>query len=123
MTLGRRTAGIGLCFAAVAATILIVAGRRWDAAALTLTAVVGIINTLWLEGVLPRVLQPGKPRVSRGSAAIFVGRLVLWGLLFAALFAVRDRISLWAVVGGIACFLTALGVVGAGWSADSPGEE
>jgi hypothetical protein len=119
----RRAAGVGLGVTSVAAGVLFVEGYRWDAAVLTLTAVVGIINTLWLEGVLLRVLQPERPRFTRGAAAFFVGRLALWGLLFLVLFAIRDRFSMWAVAGGIACFLVGLGVVGASLSATSPGEE
>jgi len=121
--IARRVAGVGLGLAGLAAAGLVAAGRDWDALVLTATTAVGIINTLWLEVVLSRVLQPGVPRVSRSAAAVVIGRFALWVALFAVLFAVRDRVSVWAVVAGVGCFLTALAVSGSGTQSADPREE
>lgn len=79
---------------------------------MTVTAAVGIINGLWLEGVLTGVLQPGKPRVTRAAVGLLIARWALWGLLFVVLYLMRERIELWSVAVGVACFLVALGVAG-----------
>lgn len=121
--IARRAAGLGLGMAGLIALGLVTVGRRWDAFVLTTTTAVGIINTLWLEAVLARVLQPGVPRVSRGAVAVVVGRFALWVLLFAALYVIRDRVSVWAVAAGIGCFLAALALSGAGRQSEDPGEE
>jgi hypothetical protein len=117
-----RAAGIGAGLAGCAATALLAVGRPWDAVVLTLTAGVGIINALWLERTMLRVLQPGKPRALRAVVMGF-GRLAFWVLLFAALFVVREHVSIWAVVGGITCFLVALGATGMRQRSENEGEE
>lgn len=121
--IARRAAGLGLGMAGLIALGLVTVGRRWDAFVLTTTTTVGIINTLWLEAVLARVLQPGVPRVSRGAVAVVVGRFALWVLLFAALYVIRERVHVWAVAAGIGCFLTALALSGSGRQPEDPGEE
>ena len=103
---------LGAVLAAGAAAVVTWFGKPWSALALTVTAAIGMINGLWLEALLTRVLQPGRPRLTRGAAAVLVGRFVLWGLLFGLLYLLRDRIELWAVAVGIGCFLVALAVAG-----------
>lgn len=98
-------------------------GRESAAFVLTATAAVGIINALWLEEVLVRVLQPGGARLSRGAAGIVVARLALWGLLFTALYVFRSHVELWAVAAGMGCFLVALALAGLRSDGDNPGEE
>ena len=95
-----------------ASSIVFWLGKPWSAFALILTATVGMINGLWLEGLLGQVLQPGKARVTRWAVALGVGRLGLWGLLFWWLYLLRTRVELWAVAVGVMCVLVAL--LGAG---------
>jgi hypothetical protein len=121
--IARRAGWLGLVLALAAGAVLVVLDRPVSAFVLTFTAVVGIINTLWLENALTRVLQPGRPRVSRGAALILLARLVLWAVLFAVLYVLRDRVELWAVAAGIGCFLLALGLAGLKPEARRPGEE
>jgi hypothetical protein len=104
-----------------AASLVIWMGKPWSALALTVTAAVGMINGLWLEGLLAGMLQPGRARVTRGAVALLVARWALWGLLFGLLYLIRDRIELWAVAAGVACFLVAL--AGAGMRATGGGRE
>ncbi len=111
---GRRALAVGIPLTLAAAAAVNWAGKPWSALALTVTAAIGIINGLWLEGLLAGMLQPGKPRVTRAAAAVLVARWALWGLLFVVLYLMRERIELWAVAVGVACFLVALGAAGAG---------
>lgn len=87
-------------------------GKPWSALALTVTAAVGMINGLWLEGLLEGMLQPGKPRMTRAVVGLLAARWALWGLLFAVLYLLRERFELWAVAVGVACFLVALSIAG-----------
>jgi phosphatidylserine synthase len=113
MIAGRAAAG-GLALALTAGIVLILLDKPLEALALTVTAGVAIINGLWLERLLVKVLQPGRPRVSRSAVVLLLVRFGLWGLLFAAVYAVREWIELWAVAVGLGCFLVALAVAGAG---------
>lgn len=119
--IARQAAWIGLTLAAASGLVLVVLDRPASAFVLTFTAAVGIINSLWLENLFLKVLQPGRPRVSRRAALLLIARLGLWGLLFAVLVAVRDRVELWAVAAGMGCFLVALAL--AGLKHSDPGEE
>lgn len=110
--IARRALGGGAALTLAAASLVIWLGKPWSALALTVTSAVGMINGLWLEGLLARILQPGRARVAWGAAVVLVARWVLWGLLFGFLYLVRKRIELWAVVAGIACFLVALAGAG-----------
>ena len=65
-----------------AASLVVWLGKPWSALALTVTSAVGMINGLWLEGLLVGILQPGKARVGRGAVALLIGRWALWALLF-----------------------------------------
>ena len=60
------------------------------ALSLTAAGAVAIINFRWLEVVLARVVHPGAPRFDLGSAARIFGRLILFGVVLAALFWVPD---------------------------------
>ena len=109
-----RAAAVGLALALTAGIVLILFDKPLTALALTVTAGVAIINGLWLEKLLVKVLQPGRPRVSRGAVVLLLVRFGLWGLLFGAVYAVRERIELWAVAVGLGCYLVALAVAGSG---------
>jgi len=74
----------GLALTALAGVIVVLAGKPFAALTLTVTALVGIINTLWLAGLVQSVTQPGLPRLSRRVVWRFVARVTLWGFLFAA---------------------------------------
>jgi len=119
---GRRALAVAVPLTLAAAAAVNWAGKPWSALALTVTASVGIINGLWLEGLLVGMLQPGRPRVTRAAVGLLVARWVLWGVLFAVLYLMRERIELWSVAVGIACFLVALGVAGAS-AGDRDGRE
>ncbi|MEW6338923.1 MAG: hypothetical protein ACOY3Y_18960 [Acidobacteriota bacterium] len=119
--IARRAGWIGLALAAGAGVALVALDKPVTAFVLTFTAAVGIINSLWLERLFLNVLQPGRPRVSRRALVLLIARLGLWGLLFAVLVAVRDRVELWAVAAGMGCFLVALAC--AGLKHADPGEE
>lgn len=109
-----RAGAVGLALALAAGIVLILLDKPLSALALTATAAVAIINGLWLERLLVKVLQPGRPRVSRGAVVLLLVRFGLWGLLFGAVYAAREWIELWAVAVGLGCFLVALAVAGAG---------
>jgi hypothetical protein len=108
----RRALALAAVITVGAAALVTWMGKPWSALALTVTTAVGMINGLWLEGLLIRLLQPGRPRITRGAVALLVGRFALWGLLFGFLYLLRERIELWAVAVGIGCFLVALAVAG-----------
>ena len=115
----RRALATGVVLTLAAASLVVFLGKPWSALALTITAAVGMINGLWLEGLLAGILQPGKARVARGTLALLVARWALWGLLFGFLYLIRSRVEPWAVIAGVACFLAAL--AGAGMTAAKQG--
>ncbi len=119
---GRRALTVAIPVTLAAAAVVNWLGNPWSALALTVTAAAGIINGLWLEGLLAGMLQPGKPRVTRATAGVLIARWAIWGLLFVVLYLMRGRIELWAVAVGVACFLVALGVAGAS-AVDRDGRE
>jgi hypothetical protein len=108
----RRALGGASVITSGASAVVVWLGKPWSALALILTACVAIINGLWLEGLLAQVLQPGRARVTRWAAALGIGRLGLWGVLFWLLYLLGDRVELWAVAVGVTCVLVAL--LGAG---------
>jgi len=108
----RRAVLVAIPVTLAAAAVVDWLGRPWSALALTATAAVGMINGLWLEGLLEGMLQPGRPRMSRAVVWTIAARWVLWGLLFAVLYLLRERVELWAVAVGIVCFLVAIAVAG-----------
>jgi len=109
---GRRALLVALPVTLGAAGVVNWLGKPWSALVLTVTAAVGMINGFWLEGLLEGMLQPGRPRMSRPVVFALAARWVLWGLLFAVLVLLRERVELWAVAVGVACFLVAIGVAG-----------
>lgn len=74
--------------------------RRGAALVLTLSYLAAIISGLWLEHVLARVLQPGRPRLARPLIWQAVGRLGFLAGLLALLFVFRRQVELWAVAAG-----------------------
>jgi hypothetical protein len=108
----RQALGGGIVITLAVASLVTWLGKPWSALALTVTSAVGMINGLWLEGLLSKLLQPGKARVSPRALILLVARWVLWALLFGFLYLIRRRIELWAVVVGVTCFLAALWVAG-----------
>jgi hypothetical protein len=110
--IARRALATGVVLTLAAASLVVFLGKPWSALALTVTAAVGMINGLWLEGLLAGILQPGKARVARGTLALLVARWTLWGLLFGFLYLIRSRVEPWAVIAGVACFLAALAGTG-----------
>ncbi len=114
---------LGFLITGTAAAVLVRLGRNSDAIVLTVTAAVGIINALWLERALAGLLQPGRPRVTRGTAALLVGRWGLWAVLFTGLYVYRRYVDVWAVIGGVGCFIVALAGAGLRTAGDDPGEE
>lgn len=104
---------------AVAGIVLSAMDMAVSALALTLTVAVGMINALWLERVLLRVLQPGRARFGKGAVTLLVARFALWGLLFAVLFLLRRHIQVWVVAVGVGIVLVGLAV--AGWRGEEPG--
>ncbi|MCJ7440490.1 MAG: hypothetical protein MUO25_02750 [Thermoanaerobaculaceae bacterium] len=111
--IARRAVASGAVLTLAAASLVVWLGKPWSALALTVTSAVGMINGLWLEGLLADILQPGRARLARGAVALLVARWALWGLLFGFLYLIRSRIELWAVAAGVACFLAALAGAGA----------
>ena len=110
---GLRIAAVLTCVAGIALTAL---GKVVDALVLTLTVGVGMINALFLERLLGRVLQPGRPRFGAPAVLLLVGRISLWGLLFGLLYLLRGRFALWTVALGVGFLLTALAA--AAWRAE-----
>lgn len=108
----RRAALIAACLTTCAGGVAWWLGERSAALVLTASAAVAIINGLWLEGALARVLQPGQPRFSLASVLQLTARWVLWGVFFAVLFALRSHVEGWAVAVGIGCYVIALASAG-----------
>lgn len=118
-----RAAPLALLVALAAALVVSILGNLRAAVVLTLTAVIGIISTSCLEGALSRILQPGKPRLTRGAAALLVAHLACWGVFLAALLRWGQRGELWAVAVGLGCFLLGLSLGGINIHGASPREE
>jgi hypothetical protein len=112
----------GLALTALAGVIVVLAGKPFAALTLTVTALVGIINTLWLAGLVQSVTQPGLPRLSRRVVWRFVARVTLWGFLFGGLYWQRHRVELWAVALGVGCYLAAVWQAAMTWKENSPQE-
>lgn len=67
---------------------------------LTLGYLAAIISGLWLEHVLGRVLQPGRPRLAKPLVWQGIGRVGFLAVVLAVLFFFRGRVELWAVAVG-----------------------
>ncbi|HPC84770.1 MAG TPA: hypothetical protein P5234_15885 [Thermoanaerobaculaceae bacterium] len=117
MKVALWVAGMGTAIAGIMLTAL---GLPLSALALTLTVAVGMINALWLERLLGRVLQPGRPRL-KGAVGLLVARFALWGFLFAVLYLLRRHIQVWVVAAGVVVVL--VGLAAAGWRGEQSGPE
>jgi hypothetical protein len=119
----RRSAPIALLLALAASAVLATLGRLQPALVLLITTGVGILGTLSLEAALVRILQPGRPRLSRAAAVLLIGHLAIWAVFAAGLYRWRHAIELWAVAVGVGCYLLGLSMGGMNIRGDSPREE
>ena len=86
--------------------------RTWiGALSLTAAGLVAMINFRWLELIVHRVVQPGKPRLDRWTVLRFLGRLTLLAIIFAA-FLVIPRIDAVAVAFGFSTLVLAIVIEG-----------
>jgi len=104
-----RITAILVFLGAVAELVLF---RTWiGALCLTAAGLVAIINFRWLEVIVHRVVQPGKPRLDRWTVLRFLGRLILLAIIFAA-FLVIPRIDAVAVAFGFSTLVLAIVIEG-----------
>ena len=104
-----RIAAFLVFFGAVAELVLF---RTWmGALSLTAAGLVAMINFRWLEVIVHRVVQPGKPRFDRWTVLRFLGRLTLLAIIFAA-FLVIPRIDAVAVAFGFSTLVVAIVIEG-----------
>lgn len=103
---------IAAVLVAIGAIAELVFWRSWEGAlSLTAAGVVAIINFRWLEVIVHRVVQPGKPRFDRWTLLRILGRLSLLAGVFAALLIV-PRIDPVAVAVGFSTLVLALVIEG-----------
>ncbi len=119
----RRSAPISLLLALGASLVVMALGKPGAAAALTVSAAVGILSAICLEAALVRILQPGRPRLSRSATALLVSHLAIWGVFLAGLYRWRQAVALWAVAAGLGCFLLGLSLGGLSVRGGYPREE
>ena len=94
------------------AVVELVLFRTWMGAfCLTAAGLVAMINFRWLEVIVHRVVQPGKPRFDRWTVLRFLGRLILLAAIFAA-FLVVPRIDAVAVALGFSALVAAIVIEG-----------
>jgi hypothetical protein len=104
-----RITAILVVFGAVAELVLF---RTWMGAfCLTAAGLVAMINFRWLEVIVHRVVQPGKPRLDRWTVLRFLGRLTLLAIVFAA-FLLIPRIDAVAVALGFSTQVVAIVIEG-----------
>ena len=104
-----RTTAILVFLGAVAELVLF---RTWMGAfCLTAAGLVAIVNFRWLEVIVHRVVQPGKPRLDRWTVLRFLGRLTLLAAIFAA-FLLVPRIDAVAVALGFSTLVVAIVIEG-----------
>ena len=104
-----RTTAILVFLGAVVELVLF---RTWMGAfCLTAAGLVAMINFRWLEVIVHRVVQPGKPRLDRWTVLRFLGRLTLLAIIFAA-FLVVPRIDAVAVALGFSTLVVAIVIEG-----------
>jgi len=104
-----RITAILVFLGAVAELVLF---RTWiGALCLTAAGLVAMINFRWLEVIVHRVVQPGKPRLDRWTVLRFLGRLMLLAIVFAA-FLVIPRIDAVAVAFGFSTLVVAIIIEG-----------
>jgi hypothetical protein len=114
---GRRVARTTWILVIVGAIAILIL-RKSVPAAVSLTAAggVAIINLRWLEAILLRVLQPGKPQFDGRSVLRIIGRLALFAGIFAALLLVPG-VDFVAVALGFSTLVVALIFEGLRWGA------
>lgn len=107
----RRVLVLCGCLVALGGGIQLLRGALYPALSLTGAGLVAMINFHWLEGVLDRVVQPGRPRLDWWSFLRFLSRAALLaGVLLAILwFPKVDPIS---IVLGFSALVVALLVEG-----------
>ena len=107
-----RVLRITAILVAVGAVAELVLFRTWmGALSLTAAGLVAMINFRWLEVIVHRVVQPGKPRLDRWTVLRFLGRLTLLAFIFAA-FLVIPRIDAVAVAFGFSTLVVAIVIEG-----------
>jgi hypothetical protein len=104
-----RITAVLVVLGAVAELVLF---RTWMGAfCLTAAGLVAMINFRWLEVIVHRVVQPGKPRFDRWTVLRFLGRLTLLAIIFAA-FLLIPRIDAVAVALGFSALVVAIVIEG-----------
>ena len=108
----QRVVRITVVLVVLGAVVELVLFRTWmGALCLTAAGLVAIINFRWLEVIVHRVVQPGKPRLDRWTVLRFLGRLMLLAIVFAA-FLVIPRIDAVAVAFGFSALVVAIVIEG-----------
>ena len=108
----ERVVWITASLVVLGAVVELVLFRTWMGAfCLTAAGLVAIINFRWLEVIVHRVVQPGKPRLDRWAVMRFLGRLILLAIIFAA-FLVIPRIDAVAVAFGFSTLVVAIIIEG-----------
>jgi len=108
----QRVVRITVVLVVLGAVVELVLFRTWmGALCLTAAGLVAIINFRWLEVIVHRVVQPGKPRLDRWTVLRFLGRLILLAIIFAA-FLVIPRIDAVAVAFGFSTLVVAIVIEG-----------
>jgi len=108
----RRVLRIAAVLVVLGAAIELVLFRTWmGALSLTAAGLVAMINFRWLEVIVDRVVQPGKPRFDRWTALRILGRLTLLAGILAALVMV-PRVDAVAVAFGFSTLVVALVIEG-----------
>ena len=108
----ERVVWITAFLVVLGAVVELVLFRTWMGAfCLTAAGLVAIINFRWLEVIVHRVVQPGKPRLDRWTVMRFLGRLILLAIIFAA-FLVIPRIDAVAVAFGFSTLVVAIIIEG-----------
>ena len=108
----ERVVRITAFLVVLGAVVELVLFRTWMGAfCLTAAGLVAIINFRWLEVIVHRVVQPGKPRLDRWAVMRFLGRLILLAIIFAA-FLVIPRIDAVAVAFGFSTLVVAIIIEG-----------
>jgi len=108
----RRVVIITAALVVLGAVAELVLFRTWmGALSLTAAGLVAMINFRWLEVIVHRVVQPGKPRLDRWTVLRILGRLILLSGMLAALLLV-PRIDAVAVALGFTTLVVALVIEG-----------
>ena len=108
----RRVIRITAILVFLGAVAELVLFRTWiGALSLTAAGLVAMINFRWLEVIVHRAVQPGKPRLDRWTVLRFLGRLTLLAIIFAA-FLMIPRIDAVAVAFGFSTLVVAIVIEG-----------